>query len=38
MKPWLTLGGLFIAGTVLGYWAVFTYRFFEDILPHGGMW
>lgn len=38
MKPWLKLGGLFFAGIVLGYWVVFTYRFFEDILPHGGMW
>lgn len=38
MKTWLSLGGLFVAGVVVGYWLVFTWRFLDDVLPHGGMW
>lgn len=38
MKTWITFGALFLAGTALGWWGVFTFRFFAGVLPHGGMW
>jgi hypothetical protein len=38
MSKVLAFSLLFLAGTGLGYWLVFTYRFFEGVLPHGGLW
>lgn len=38
MRGWMTLAGLFVASGLLGYWAVYTWRFLEGVLPHGGMW
>ena len=38
MRAWMTLAGLFVASGAFGYWAVYTWRFLEDVLPHGGMW
>lgn len=28
----------FTLALMLSYWLVFTLSFFEDVLPHGGVW
>lgn len=38
MMRWLLGAGMFVGGTLLGYWLVFLLRFGAVVLPHGGMW
>lgn len=38
MKVWLIRALCLLLGLSFGYWGVFTFRFFLDVLPHGGAW
>lgn len=34
----VTAGVLVVVGIGVGWWAMFTWRYMVEILPHGGMW
>ena len=38
MKRWILRVVVFVFALGLGYWLGFTFFFFKDVVPHGGMW
>ena len=38
MNNWTVPIVVFILAVALGYWLGFTFFFFKDVVPHGGMW
>ena len=38
MKRSILLAIVFVLAVGLGYWLGFTFFFFKDVVPHGGMW
>ena len=38
MKTWILRIVAFLVALGLGYWLGYTFFFFKDVVPHGGMW
>jgi hypothetical protein len=38
MNRWILPAAIFLLALGLGYWLGYTFFFFKDVVPHGGMW